>query len=89
MISKLRNRSLISLKLLLIAFHGLTPLVTAANCFDEFKTPKLIQTEDETYNDMEAITRNLDSTTIYVGGSIRKDIPSETTAILAAINAQG
>ena len=61
----------------------------AGTCFDDFKTPKLLATENNSYNEFEAITKHEDTSTIFVGGSIYKDDAANTAAILAAINSEG
>ena len=61
----------------------------AGTCFDDFKTPKLLATENESYNEFGAITKHEDTSTIFVGGEVYKDDSANSATILAAINSEG
>ena len=73
---------------LLVVLNLCLDLCIADQCFDSFMTPKIITTDPFTYCDIEAIAKDWENSTIFVGGSINKKT-AEQTAMLAALDADG
>ena len=67
---------------LLIVLNYHLDCCIADQCFEYFKTPKIINTDPFTYCDIEAITKDWYAMTIFVGGSINKRTADEMNNFL-------